>query len=97
MASEYNHRGAVFPNTLKLDLSGRKRSIQTSHDKLFQGSLIPLLNKPPKKRTKTELEVLFSLALSESPIPGNPTFFQKFYLEHGEQSLMELLKNCYYE
>lgn len=68
----------------------RKKSVYEASERFFENSLVTTLMKPPKLRMKAEIEVLYSIALTRE-------YFQKFNLEHGEQSLKELLRACYYE
>lgn len=91
------HRGGLAPAAFRLDIHGRKASVQSSHGAVFQQALVSTLKKHPKHRNKGEIEVIFMMAMSQGSEGGKQSFFQKFCLEHGEQNLKELLKRCYYE
>ena len=68
----------------------RKKSVYEASERFFENSLVTTLMKPPKNRMKAEIEVLYSIALTRE-------YFMAFNREHGEQSLKELLRACYYE
>lgn len=95
------HKQQVFQQAgemIKLHSNtSRKKSLFEQSEHFFQNNLVSTLLKPPKDRTKNEINVLVTLALSRKNVNGQQTFFEKFVAENGEANLRELLKSCYYE
>lgn len=76
---------AVFQKSF----GARKTMLFGDMDMYLAKQLRETLEKPPRKRTQAEIEVLASTA--------KIAFFEDFKRDHGDQRLYELLRTCYYE
>lgn len=72
------------PNKARLSIQN------TSHESFFHENLVSTLNKPPKRRTNVEIDVLMRIAMGKQ-------FFADFHSKYGSSSLRDLLKRCYHE
>ena len=68
----------------------KQNILPQGHEEFVENQLVRTLQKPPKKRSTAEIDVLQTIALSKA-------FFSNFLAHHGAKNLRELLKQCYYE
>lgn len=86
LAPTARDRSSLF----KKSLGARPTRLFGSIVEYLDNQLIMSLEKAPKKRTKAELEVLAKTVKDNE-------FFLSFKNKYGENSLIELLRKCYYE